>query len=150
MPLYRLVQESLFRGTVGSVISENIIATEDASIFLERFQDFDNKLPLLVSKLPSWMFPKAIKGRNDVIERCLTMLRDEGASKSKLLRERNELLQNYNREEHDIVSLSYILLWASVANTMPAGFWLVYNLLRHKATAWKAIRDEVREFYRGR
>lgn len=36
------------------------------------------------------------------------------------------------------------MLWASVANTAPAGFWAAYHLLRHPE-ALRAVRQEIRD-----
>ena len=149
-PLYRLVQESLFRASVGAVISESI-AARDASGCLRRFEEFDERFPLLLSRVPAWMFPRARRGRQAVIERCRGP--EFRAGLSSMIRQRNEVIakEEYGiTGEDDVAVLTSVLIWAATANTMPAGFWLIYNMLKHKETAYEAIRREVSGLYEGR
>jgi cytochrome P450 len=148
--LHWLIRQSLFRATIGAVISESIVAT-DASASLQHFGDFDAKFHLLLSKLPSWMFPKAIKGRQAIGQKCQGTAFYEGLSQ--MVKDRHELLAQEKfgiSSEADLAMLSIVLVWAAAANTMPTGFWLVFNLLKQKETAHAAIQKEVFELYQSR
>jgi cytochrome P450 len=45
--------------------------------------------------------------------------------------------------QEDIQRVPLFLLWASVANSIPAVFWTMYYLLSHR-NAWNAFKEEVR------
>jgi cholesterol 7alpha-monooxygenase len=155
-PLYGLVQESLFRATVGAVISKSLVTPDNkgtvtaSASSLEQFHVFDQKFPLLLSKLPPWMFPAACKGRQALIEKCQGTDFEEGIVK--MLQQRNQLLADQLgiTTPQEQAELAMMLIWAAAANTMPAGFWLLYQLLQNKDTAYAAIVKEVDELYQMR
>ena len=166
-PLHWLVCESLFRTTIAAVLSDSIVTTSSssssslhnkkcteefekdvASKSLEEFSEFDKAFPLLISKkVPTWMCPTAIKSRQALRQKCEGPAFEKGAST--MTRDRNQVAETALgiRTESERAPLSVGLMWASTANLMPTAFWLIYNLLKHKDTAYAAIQTEVDDFF---
>lgn len=66
--------------------------------------------------------------------------------RSEIVQERQEMLKKYyGHEEFEIGAHHLGLLWASLANTIPAMFWAMYYLLQHPE-AMEVLRDEIDSF----
>ena len=148
IPLYWLVQNSLFRATIGAVMSESIVENGNEVSALQAFIDHDEKFPLLLSKLPFWLFPKAQKGMDTLRGQCQQLEFFDTNKLSQMIQDRNDVAKTKCdiHSTKDLAMITAILVWASSANTIPTGFWVIYNLLKHK-DAYEAIQKEVSDIY---
>ncbi|KAI8609802.1 cytochrome P450 [Chytriomyces sp. MP71] len=102
---------------------------------------FDASFPLLVAGVPSLFVRKAIAARARLNEH-LGMHMYAAA----LIQERNDMFRAFAASSK--VPMTAMggdqlgILWASVANSIPSLFWLVYYLLKDR-DAWAAIRTEI-------
>jgi len=68
-----------------------------------------------------------------------------------MLRDRDAVaIDELGVSRKDTPPLSMTIVWAAVANTMPRGYWLIYEVLRRKDTAYKALQKEVDELFETR
>ena len=118
VPLFSLIQESLFRATVGSVVSESIVSKEIATESLEEFKTFDERFPLLVAKLPLGLFPKAKEALESLTQKCKGRAYEQG--RSPMMCDRDAVAEEKLRVTTvEAAVLSITMVWASTANTMP-------------------------------
>jgi cholesterol 7alpha-monooxygenase len=102
------------------------------------FVRFDRAFPLLAAGVPASLLPGVRPAR----ERLAMRLGAYGASGSALHRARSTLLgSRWSTIEVGRGELS--LLWAALANTLPATFWTVAHLLADRA-AYDAVTREIR------
>ncbi|XP_032614325.1 cytochrome P450 7A1 [Hylobates moloch] len=111
---------------------------------LDNFKQFDKVFPALVAGLPIHMFRTAHNAREKLAE----SLRHENLQKresiSELIRLRmflNDTLSTFDDLEKAKTHL--VVLWASQANTIPATFWSLFQMIRNPE-AMKAATEEVK------
>uniref|UniRef100_A0A8C5L6T7 25/26-hydroxycholesterol 7alpha-hydroxylase n=2 Tax=Jaculus jaculus TaxID=51337 RepID=A0A8C5L6T7_JACJA len=107
------------------------------------FLKFDDKFLYLVSDIPIQLLGN-VKSLQRKIIRCLTSEKlDQLQGWSEIVQKRQDILEKYyTREDFEIGAHHLGLLWASMANTIPAMFWAMYYLLRHPE-AMEALHDEI-------
>lgn len=95
---------------------------------LDNFKEFDKIFPALVAGLPIHMFKSAHHAR----EKLADGLRYENLEKrghlSELVRFLNGMLSTSDDMEKAKIQLA--VLWASQANTIPATFWSLFQMIR--------------------
>ncbi|KAM8966875.1 cytochrome P450 7A1-like [Pelodytes ibericus] len=112
---------------------------------LENFKEFDKIFPALVAGLPIHLFQSAKSARESLAKELL----------HEKLRKRNNLadvvtLRMFINDtlstltDMDKAKTHVALLWASQANTLPATFWTVFNVLRCPK-ALKAASEEIHQ-----
>jgi hypothetical protein len=102
-PLYELIR---------AAISEPLVATDQtASDNLQAFSDFDEKFPLLLSKVPAWMFPDAVKGRQALQKKCQGPAFVQGLFK--MIQHRNRVAQEELEQAKAAVVLLVVTIWAT-------------------------------------
>ncbi|XP_051943118.1 cytochrome P450 7B1 [Hippocampus zosterae] len=116
----------------------------DAAQLKASFIRFDDAFPLLIAQVPVWLLV-GVGGIRRKLMSYLTTPRMSGwAGVSQFIRRRAQLLERHPiLGDADKAAHHLAMLWASVANTAPAGFWAAYHLLRHPE-ALRAIRQEIR------
>ncbi|XP_011362887.1 25-hydroxycholesterol 7-alpha-hydroxylase [Pteropus alecto] len=119
----------------------------DRKKFITELQDdffkFDNKFPYLVSDIPIELLGN-VKSIQKKLIKCLT---SENIAKmqelSEVVQMRQDILEKYYTFKDAEIGAHHLgFLWASVANTIPTTFWVMYYLLRHPE-AMAALRDEI-------
>ncbi|XP_039725255.1 cytochrome P450 7A1 isoform X2 [Pteropus medius] len=107
---------------------------------LDNFKQFDKIFPALVAGLPIHVFKSAHHAR----EKLADSLRHENLGKrdhlSELVRFLNDMLSTSDDMENAKMQLA--VLWASQANTIPATFWSLFQMIR-SPEAMKAATEEV-------
>lgn len=107
---------------------------------LDNFKQFDKIFPALVAGLPIHVFKTAHHAREKLAEG----LRHKNLGKryhiSELVRFMNDTLSTL--DDVEIAKSHLALLWASLANTIPATFWSLFQMMRCPE-AMKAATEEV-------
>uniref|UniRef100_A0A8C6QUY9 25/26-hydroxycholesterol 7alpha-hydroxylase n=1 Tax=Nannospalax galili TaxID=1026970 RepID=A0A8C6QUY9_NANGA len=136
-----LVFETTFTTIYGKILAgdrEKIIGD-----LRDDFFKFDDKFPYLVSDIPI-QFLGNVKSIRKKLIKCLTsekLTTLQGSSE--IVHRRQDILEKYYRVEDFEIGAHHLgLLWASVANTIPAMFWTMYYLLQYPEVM-KVLRDEV-------
>nr|3DAX_A Chain A, Cytochrome P450 7A1 [Homo sapiens]3DAX_B Chain B, Cytochrome P450 7A1 [Homo sapiens] len=111
---------------------------------LDNFKQFDKVFPALVAGLPIHMFRTAHNAREKLAE----SLRHENLQKRESISELislrmflNDTLSTFDDLEKAKTHL--VVLWASQANTIPATFWSLFQMIRNPE-AMKAATEEVK------
>ncbi|XP_075067472.1 cytochrome P450 7A1 [Mixophyes fleayi] len=112
---------------------------------LENFKEFDKIFPALVAGLPIHVFKSAHSARENLVKDLLHEKLKKRINLSDIVSLRmlmNDTATTLNDREK--ASTHVALLWASQANTLPATFWTVYNILRCPK-AMKVAAEEVKQ-----
>ncbi|XP_072267256.1 cytochrome P450 7A1 [Pyxicephalus adspersus] len=112
---------------------------------LENFKEFDKIFPALVAGLPIHVFKTAHSARENLAKDLHPEKVRQRINISDLIHIRmynNDTITTMNDAEKAKTHLA--LLWASLANTLPATFWTVYNVLRCPK-AMKAATEEIKQ-----
>uniref|UniRef100_A0A3Q2XYR3 Cytochrome P450, family 7, subfamily B, polypeptide 1 n=1 Tax=Hippocampus comes TaxID=109280 RepID=A0A3Q2XYR3_HIPCM len=117
----------------------------DAAQLKASFIRFDDAFPLLIAQVPIWLLAGVGGIRRKLMSYLTTPKMSGWAGVSQFIRRRAQLLERHPiLGDADKAAHHLAMLWASVANTAPAGFWAAYHLLRHPE-ALRAIRQEIRD-----
>lgn len=102
------------------------------------FQRFDEAFPLLLAGAPGWVV-RAATARQRLADRFGELRTDA----SQLMKDRQAYFSSRG-SSRDQKALMVAILWAAVANTIPAAFWTVAHLLANP-DALAAVRQELSE-----
>lgn len=126
--VYDVVTETIF-GT-GFSTPENYKA----------FMSYDGIFSLLSTGLPINWLPK-ITNLRDILFNAIGTTRNNVSS---FISERRKLFQEKGVTEYDTKGSQLGVFWASLANTIPSTFWVIYYIFRDPDLL-KIIRDEIGE-----
>lgn len=140
---YRVIFEAGYLTLFGKDISKT--DTQRAFILnnLDNFKQFDQVFPALVAGLPIYLFMTAHKARERLAEGLKhknLYVRDQVSELIRLRIFLNDTLSTFDDMEKAKTHLA--LLWASQANTIPAAFWSLFQVIR-SPEAMKAASEEV-------
>jgi len=140
VPLMRAVFATMFDATMETFYGPEFVGDEA----LQDFLDYDKRFPLLVAGVPAGAFPKALAAYTRSMNRFFDSKQynsTDGAA-SELIRMRKKILDENieSKEEHARIQMT--IIWATVANTLPAGFWVIYWVVRDPELN-AAIRAEI-------
>ncbi|XP_057647075.1 cytochrome P450 7A1 [Chionomys nivalis] len=110
---------------------------------LDNFKQFDQVFPALVAGLPIHLFRMAHKAREKLAEGLKHKNLSKREQVSELISLRmflNDTLSTFDDAEKAKTHLA--ILWASQANTIPATFWSLFQMIR-SPEALKAASEEV-------
>ncbi|KAM6171821.1 cytochrome P450 7A1 [Erethizon dorsatum] len=110
---------------------------------LDNFKEFDKVFPALAAGLPIRVFKTAHRAREKLAEGLGHSSLRARARVSELIRLRmhlNDTLSTFDDAEKAKTHLA--ILWASQANTIPATFWSLFQMIR-SPEAMKAAAEEV-------
>jgi hypothetical protein len=131
--LYAFVDRVVFTATARVLFGADFPA--DAAC---PFHRFDAVFPFLVAGVPARLFPGVAQARR----RLAALLDvDRGDASPFVHARRSYLATRAGRRDASRMQLG--VLWAAVANTIPAAFWTLAHVL-HDATARAAVEEEVR------
>jgi cytochrome P450 len=128
--LYRLVWDLMFAAGTDAVFGAGLADAAAA----KAFEDFDRQFPLMLAGMPAFMVASGIAGRT----KLNALLANPGRDPSDWLNHRNELLADLDQRG----LLQTTVLWAAHANTIPAAFWTLAQLLRDRE-ALAAVQAEL-------
>ncbi|XP_017518973.3 cytochrome P450 7A1 [Manis javanica] len=143
--MYSFCYRTMFEAGYLTLFGRDLLAGQDAQKALilnnlDNFKQFDKIFPALVAGLPIHMFKTAHHAREKLAEG----LRHQNLGKrdhiSELVRFLNDMLSSLDDMEKAKTQLA--VLWASQANTIPATFWSLFQMIRNPE-AMKAAADEV-------
>ncbi|EGV95812.1 Cholesterol 7-alpha-monooxygenase [Cricetulus griseus] len=110
---------------------------------LDNFKQFDQIFPALVAGLPIHLFKTAHKAREQLAEGLKhenLSVRDQVSELIRLRMFLNDTLSTFDDMEKAKTHLA--ILWASQANTIPATFWSLFQMIR-SPEALRAASEEV-------
>lgn len=137
--LWRLINDVIFDVGVKSVYGEGL----NTDNLQKLYETFDAAFPLLVGKAPSFATKEAVNALQQMIKRFSSFEVREGES-SLIAARRTAFKESGLVNDYDHGSLQSAMLWAAVANTIPAAFFTFAYLLKHP-DALEQVRAELNE-----
>jgi len=134
--LYEFVSYCVYHASVQPLLSKEL-AKEDTRL---NFFEFDKKVPLLHSGVPSFFFQKANKARGAILDSLASP--EFSNEPSELMKERLTGLRSVGLSNREIAKCNLGVQFASVGNSIPGVFWLLYHILKDRE-AYKSIQSEV-------
>ncbi|XP_069026266.1 cytochrome P450 7B1 [Embiotoca jacksoni] len=117
-------------------------------VLRDDFIKFDTMFPLLIAEIPIWLLGRTKAIREKLIDHFLPHRMSFWSNMSQFIRRRSEVFDQYDMlRDVDKAAHHFAILWASVANTVPATFWAMYYLVSHPA-ALHAVRQEIQDVLR--
>ncbi|XP_077348864.1 cytochrome P450 7A1 isoform X1 [Lithobates pipiens] len=111
---------------------------------LENFKEFDKIFPALVAGLPIHVFKTAHSARESLAKDLLPEKVKQRINISSLIYNRMFMNEATSMNDSEKARTHVAVLWASLANTLPATFWTVYNILRCPK-AMKVATEEIKD-----
>lgn len=143
--MYSAVARALFDTTLETFYGEDFPSDKSWHDFLM----FDAQFSFLAGGAPAAFFPSATRALNgicNIFPTSRSYNSREGPA-SGLMRDRRDTFRKLQSEgvitqlQHH--KLQATIIWAQLANTLPAAFWTIYHILKD-STALEAVRDELR------
>lgn len=135
--LFEMVTSAIFKATMGPVISDAFGTEEGIALFKE----FDKGVIPIFNGFPDFMTRFARKARDKLMSKMSSPEVWDKASRFFQAR-RQDLLESGIVSPSTLTKANLGILWASVGNSIPAIFWMVYLLIEHPE-AWEACRKQV-------
>lgn len=124
--LYKFISKLIFSASIAAIFNE---ACGDDTDLYEAFMAFDKMLPIAAAGAKVSYFAEATQGRERLAKAC-AKYRDNN---SELMNKRWAYFEGLEAEGSlpatDIAPMQLAMLWASVGNTMPTAFWVIYHLI---------------------
>ncbi|XP_074484085.1 cytochrome P450 7B1 [Sebastes fasciatus] len=114
-------------------------------VLREDFVRFDTVVPQLIAQIPIWLLGQTKAIRHKLISYFLP--HRDWSDTSQFIRRRLELFEQFALKDDERAAHHFTILWASVANTVPATFWAMYYLMSHPE-ALQVVRQEIQEVLR--
>lgn len=142
--MYDFCNSIMFEATFLTIYGRPVAANRHSEMdaLRENFVRFDTMFPLLVAQVPIRLLRRAKASRDRMIDFLLPHKLSRWSNTSKFIRRRMELLDQYTLRDVDKAGHHFAILWASVANTVPASFWSLYYLVSHPE-ALEVVRQEI-------
>ena len=138
--LFNFISKLVFRASVRAVFNEDVSRQDE---LYDCFMATEKAMPLAVAGVPMDYFASAAAGRTKL--RCAFMQAREQVSD--LIRVRwDAMMKTHHISEEEVAKTQTAMNWASVSNTMPATFWLVYYLSKNRDCLQK-LRTEVKQIF---
>ncbi|XP_054876614.1 cytochrome P450 7B1-like isoform X2 [Poeciliopsis prolifica] len=107
------------------------------------FHKFDNMFPFLIAQIPIRLLGRTLAIRQKLTSYFLPQHMSQWTNTSQFIQRRAELFEQHDKlKDMDKAAHHFAILWASVANTLPATFWAAYFLMS-QPEALKVVRQEV-------
>nr|XP_046263244.1 cytochrome P450 7B1 [Scatophagus argus] len=143
--MYDFCNSVMFEATFHTIYGRPASSSRHSEMGMlkENFDSFDTMFPLLVAKVPIRLLRRANASRKKLINYFLPHQMSCWSSTSQFVKRRRELFDQYGTlRAIDKAAHHFAILWASVANTVPACFWAMYYLVSHPV-ALEVIRQEI-------
>nr|AAA68867.1 cholesterol 7-alpha-hydroxylase [Mus musculus] len=140
---YRVMFEAGYLTLFGKDISKTDTQRAFIQNNLDSFKQFDQVFPALVAGVPIHLLKTAHKARERLAESLKhknLYMRDQVSELIRLRMFLNDTLSTFDDMEKAKTHL--VILWASQANTIPATFWSLFQMIR-SPEAMKAASEEV-------
>ncbi|KAG7465461.1 hypothetical protein JOB18_042686 [Solea senegalensis] len=117
----------------------------DIQALREDFHKFDDMFPLLVARVPVRLLGKTKAIRDKFHKYFLPQRMKAWSNGMRFTQTRMELFDGCDSmKDTDKAAHHFAMMWASVANTIPAIFWNLYGVMSDPS-AMAAIREEMRD-----
>lgn len=140
--LFEFIGDSIFTAALAALVGEDYFDFNDAKFIKDlkmAYLDFDRQRNVLETDLPAFTKTKALAAR----EKFASYFRKPFSTKaSSLFQARYQLYKDHVVNDEEIGRIMCLLVWVAMTNTIPAGFWVIVNLLA-KPDAYKEIVDEL-------
>lgn len=145
MPMFETLSKAMFAVTMDVFIAPEMGTT----VMWELFNEFDQKFPLLAGGMPDMVVKDslaALEKLSQGVAACSSY--SENGGNSDLMRARWEFFRRMEGEgamnltTHSRAQV--IMIWAMVANTMPAAFWTLFYLLENESVL-ESVMVELRD-----
>ncbi|XP_063040159.1 cytochrome P450 7B1 [Engraulis encrasicolus] len=146
MGLYALCESLMFHASILTLYGKHD-RTHSPAVLEElrgKFSKFDASFPLLVGGVPIWLLVRTNALRGELIKHFDPRSMQQWSSPSEFITTRAQLLDEYRLTDMEKGAHHFAILWASVGNTVPAAFWVMYHLLAHPE-AFAAVKSEIQE-----
>ncbi|KAK3513705.1 hypothetical protein QTP70_028901 [Hemibagrus guttatus] len=149
--LYKFCERVMFEATFLTLYGRPPHTNIDAhlqreswiEVLLNNFRKFDAMFPLLIAGIPIGLLGKTKSIREQIIRFFHPHRMAEWTSPSEFIQARLDLFEQYDTlKDLDKAAHHFAVLWASVGNTISAGFWCLYHLLS-SPQAFSVVRDEI-------
>uniref|UniRef100_A0A8C8STE7 Cytochrome P450 family 7 subfamily B member 1 n=1 Tax=Pelusios castaneus TaxID=367368 RepID=A0A8C8STE7_9SAUR len=109
----------------------------------DKFTKFDASFPYLAADIPIELLGATKKVRKELIHHFSLQNMAKWLGGSEVIQARKDIFEKYELlQDYDKAAHHFAFLWASVGNTIPATFWVLYYLLQHPE-ALAVLRDEI-------
>lgn len=129
----------IFKASLAAILNE--CAANDTVLF-DAFNAFDGVMPLLLAGMPSFLFPEFVRNRVILADACAKY----NQSISEFMERRYQYLMDIEQKggmlPGDTAKTQLAIFWASVGNTMPGTFWMLFYLLKNTACLNK-VKEEI-------
>ncbi|XP_041804861.1 cytochrome P450 7B1 isoform X1 [Chelmon rostratus] len=145
--MYEFCSSVMFEATFLTIYGKPPLASRHSGMgtLREDFLRFDTMFPLLIAKVPIRFLRQAKASRDKMINYFLPHRMLCWSNTSMFIKRRLELLDQYDTlRDVDKAAHHFAILWASVANTVPATFWAMYYLVSHPE-ALEVVRQEIHD-----
>ncbi|XP_041927584.1 cytochrome P450 7B1 [Alosa sapidissima] len=144
--LYDLCERLMFRASLLTLYGTHTHTHAPGGMEALRrsFAAFDRRFPLLMGGVPIWLLGRTKATRGELIAHFHPRRMQQWNDPSDFIRTRTQLLNEYQLTDAQHGAHHFAILWASVGNTIPAAFWVVYHLLTHPE-ALAAVKSEIQE-----
>lgn len=133
--MYAFCYRVMFEAGYLTLFGKDISKTDSQRAFiqnnLDSFKQFDQVFPALVAGVPIHLFKTAHKARERLAESLKhknLYMRDQVSELNRLRMFLNDTLSTFDDMEKAKTHL--VILWASQANTIPATFWSLFQMIR--------------------
>lgn len=129
----------IFKASLAAILNES--AAQDESLFAA-FNAFDTVMPLLLAGVPSGMFPDFQSNRDKLSAACAKYTQDISELMEVRYKYLMELEGRGDMLPGDTARSQLAIFWASVGNTMPGTFWMLWHLLKNPACLDR-VKEEI-------
>lgn len=138
--LYDFLSRFIFKASMAALFNED--AGQDNKLY-QAFMNFDKEMPYAAAGISMDYFPQAAAGREVLTQACAKYIQGT----AELMAKRWEYFQSFVKagqlKSSEPPKQQLAMLWASVGNTMPATFWMVYYLM-NSPEFFSKIQEETR------
>jgi hypothetical protein len=137
--LYSFLSRFIFQASLSALFNPQ--AGNDLPLY-DDFLAFDKVMAMCVAGMPMSLFSSAVQARSNLTAACLKYVDNI----SSFMDHRWEMFRGFitsgRMHPSDAAKEQLAILWASVGNTMPGTFWILYYLLCNER-ALSAVRAEI-------
>jgi hypothetical protein len=145
--LYDLISRFVFNVTLATIMNEEINDNDEkCSKLYEAFREFDGCMFKCLSGYPIKYQSKPLQALL-TLQNAISIVKKENFSE--LIEKRFEIVQEVVKQHPELLkdyfSVNAIsLIWASVSNSMPATFWILYYVIQQPSLL-QEIQKEIKE-----
>ena len=140
--MYAWLSAFIFEASLATLLTSEC-ATFSPDL-LESFFEFDKALPIALAGCPVTYLSGALRGRGALYDVASAAKKNQ-SQLCTLMRKRFEIFSEFSGKGQmapgDDYALQLAIMWASVGNTIPTTFWVMYFLLQEVRGAGAGVSD---------